>query len=157
MQADSLMQMGRWFRIPAQVPRPRPASLWRAGGGQGTPGRQVYTTSIYEPSETSCGTGGLPRALEVFSQVEEDGVGGEPIDIPPLVFRQLPWLRPTSRTRCTTPAGSSTTPGSADSNLRTRGGPEQGQRLCQHRALRPQPSLAPETGRFQTSGGLRVG
>jgi hypothetical protein avisC_05682 len=96
MQADSLMQMGRWFGYRRGYPDLVRLFMAREVKGRG---RQVY--DLYEAFGAIMRDEEDFRAqLEVFSQVEEDGVPAvRPIDIPPLVFQQLPWLRPTSRNK----------------------------------------------------------
>ena len=96
MQADSLMQMGRWFGY-----RPGYCDLVRLFMAREIKGRGRKVYDLYEAF------GAIMRdeedfrsQLEVFSQVQEDGAPAvRPIDVPPLVFQQLPWLRPTSPTK----------------------------------------------------------
>ena len=96
MQADSLMQMGRWFGYrPGYCDLVR---LFMAREVRGR-GRQVY--DLYEAFGAIMKDEEDFRAqLETFAQLEEDGAPAmRPIDVPPLVFQQLPWLRPTSRNK----------------------------------------------------------
>ena len=96
MQADSLMQMGRWFGY-----RPGYCDLVRLFMARGIKGRGRQVYDLYEAFGAIMRDEEDFRAqLEVFSQVREDGAPAvRPIDLPPLVFQQLPWLRPTSRTK----------------------------------------------------------
>ena len=96
MQADSLMQMGRWFGY-----RPGYCDLVRLFMARGIKGRGRQVYDLYEAFGAIMKDEEDFRAqLEVFSQVQEDGAPAvRPIDVPPLVFQQLPWLRPTSRTK----------------------------------------------------------
>lgn len=96
MQADSLMQMGRWFGYrPGYCDLVR---LFMAREVKGS-GRRVY--DLYEAFGTIMKDEDDFRSqLEIFAQLQEDGTPSvRPIDVPPLVFQQLPWLRPTSPTK----------------------------------------------------------
>ena len=92
-QADTLMQMGRWFGF-----RPGYRDLVRLFIGRAVPGPGGREYDMY-------------KAFEAIVEDEEDfraeldrfkglNAGGEPMltprDIPPMVFQQLPWLKPTS-------------------------------------------------------------
>lgn len=96
VQADSLMQMGRWFGYrPGYCDLVR---LFMAREIKG-PGRKIY--DLYEAfGAIMKDEDDFRSQLEIFAQLQEDGTPSvRPIDIPPLVFQQLPWLRPTSPTK----------------------------------------------------------
>ena len=95
-QADTLMQMGRWFGY-----RHGYSDLVRLYMGRRVKGPRGVEYDLYEAFGAIMRDEEDFRAqLEVFSQVQEDGAPAvRPIDVPPLVFQQLPWLRPTSRTK----------------------------------------------------------
>lgn len=97
MQADSLMQMGRWFGYrPGYSDLVRLFMARRLVKGRSTKAYDLYEAfgAIMRDEED------FRAQLEVFSQVEDDGRPSiRPIDVPPLVFQQLPWLRPTSRNK----------------------------------------------------------
>ncbi|MEV5977562.1 Z1 domain-containing protein [Streptomyces sp. NPDC052114] len=93
-QADTLMQMGRWFGF-----RPGYADLVRLyiSRGRGATGKEP---DLYEAFEAMC------RDEEEFrSQLRDYAalVDGRPMvtpaQLPPLVAQFLPWLRPTSRSK----------------------------------------------------------
>jgi hypothetical protein avisC_05682 len=96
MQADSLMQMGRWFGYRRGYPDLVRLFMARAVKGRG---RQIY--DLYEAfGAIMKDEEDFRSQLEIFAQLEEDGRPSvRPIDVPPLVFQQLPWLRPTSRNK----------------------------------------------------------
>jgi hypothetical protein len=90
--ADTMMQMGRWFGY-----RPGYKDLVRLYiGREVVDGRgKTYDlygafTSIIEDEEE------FRAQLRKFSDITEDGKPlVRPIHVPPLVFQQLPWLKPT--------------------------------------------------------------
>lgn len=90
--ADTLMQMGRWFGY-----RPGYGDLVRLYIARDIPDSRGKTydlydafTSIIEDEEE------FREQLRKFSEIKEDGRPKvRPIHVPPLVFQQLPWLRPT--------------------------------------------------------------
>ncbi|KQV06557.1 Z1 domain-containing protein [Leifsonia sp. Root112D2] len=90
--ADTLMQMGRWFGYRAGY-----SDLVRLYiGRQVLDGKKksydLYDafTSIIEDEEE------FREQLSKFSELTEDGKPVvRPIHVPPMVFQQLPWLRPT--------------------------------------------------------------
>jgi hypothetical protein len=94
--ADTLMQMGRWFGY-----RPGYRDLVRLYiGRQVVDGQKkaydLYSafTSIIEDEEE------FRTQLRRFAVLTEDGRPlVRPIHVPPLVFQQLPWLRPTGRNK----------------------------------------------------------
>ena len=92
-QADTLMQMGRWFGF-----RPGYRDLVRLFIGREVPGPGGRLFDLY-------------RAFEAIVDDEEDfreeldrfkglNADGEPMvtprDVPPMVFQRLPWLKPTA-------------------------------------------------------------
>lgn len=90
--ADTLMQMGRWFGY-----RPGYGDLVRLYIARNVvDGRNksydLYDafTSIIEDEEE------FREQLRKFAEIQEDGRPAvRPIHVPPLVFQQLPWLKPT--------------------------------------------------------------
>jgi Z1 domain len=91
-QADTLMQMGRWFGF-----RPGYHDLVRLYIGRSEPDRPGKTVDLYEAF------GAVVRDEEAFrEQLRQYSqlVGGRPQitpkDIPPLVSQHLPWLKPSS-------------------------------------------------------------
>jgi hypothetical protein len=92
-QADTLMQMGRWFGF-----RPGYRDLVRLFIGRAVSGPLGREYDMYEAFEAIVEDEEDFRAeLERFKGLN---AGGEPMvtprDIPPMVFQQLPWLKPTS-------------------------------------------------------------
>lgn len=96
MQADTLMQMGRWFGY-----RPGYQDLVRLfiarsvfdGRGKEYDLYEAFQTIVEDEEE-------FRNELETYAG--EDGSGEplvRPIDVPPMVFQQLPWLKPTSRNK----------------------------------------------------------
>ncbi|MDJ1113394.1 Z1 domain-containing protein [Microbacterium dauci] len=90
--ADTLMQMGRWFGY-----RPGYGDLVRLyiarnildGRGKSYDLYDAFTSIIEDEEE-------FRDQLRKFSEIEEDGRPVvRPIHVPPLVFQQLPWLKPT--------------------------------------------------------------
>ena len=91
--ADTLMQMGRWFGY-----RPGYGDLVRLyiarnivdGRGKSYDLYDAFT-SIIEDEEA------FRAQLRKFADIQEDGRPAvRPIHVPPLVFQQFPWLKPTS-------------------------------------------------------------
>lgn len=93
--ADSLMQMGRWFGY-----RPGYRDLVRLFIARRAVARGK-TFDLYEAFQAIVEDEEEFRAqLRTFSEVTEDGEPVlRPIDVPPMVFQQLPWLTPTSRNK----------------------------------------------------------
>lgn len=90
--ADTLMQMGRWFGY-----RPGYGDLVRLyiarnivdGRGKSYDLYDAFTSIIEDEEE-------FRDQLRKFAEIEEDGRPVvRPIHVPPLVFQQLPWLKPT--------------------------------------------------------------
>ncbi|SNS98193.1 Z1 domain-containing protein [Rhodococcoides kyotonense] len=92
-QADTLMQMGRWFGF-----RQGYRDLVRLFIGRNVPGPAGKPYDMYEAFAT------IVRDEEEFrtelARFSGLNVGGEPmvtpIDVPPMVFQSQPWLKPTS-------------------------------------------------------------
>jgi hypothetical protein len=89
-QADTLMQMGRWFGF-----RPGYRDLVRLYIGRASDGAPVRKRDIYEAFEAAC------RSEEMFrDEIRKYGelIDGKPqltpADVPPLVTQHLRWLRP---------------------------------------------------------------
>ncbi|ADP84682.1 Z1 domain-containing protein [Pseudofrankia inefficax] len=94
-QADSLMQMGRWFGF-----RRGYHDLVRLHIGRnvrvGTKTYDLYEAfqAIVEDEED------FRAELRRYSEPTPDGLPGvRPEDVPPMVFQQLPWLKPTSTSK----------------------------------------------------------
>ncbi|ATD71946.1 MULTISPECIES: Z1 domain-containing protein [Gordonia] len=92
-QADTLMQMGRWFGF-----RPGYRDLVRLFIGREVPGPGGRIVDMYEAFEAVVADEEEFRdELRRFKGVNE---AGEPMitprDVPPMVFQRLPWLRPTA-------------------------------------------------------------
>lgn len=91
-QADTLMQAGRWFGF-----RPGYRDLVRLYIGRNVAGPRGTEVDLYETFE------GVVRdeedfrdELRQYATVDDDGRPMvRPEDVPPMVFQQLPWLRPT--------------------------------------------------------------
>lgn len=90
--ADTLMQMGRWFGY-----RPGYRDIVRLyigrdvldGRGKSYDLYDAFTSIIEDEEE-------FRAQLKKFSEIQEDGKPAvRPIHVPPMVFQQLPWLRPT--------------------------------------------------------------
>lgn len=90
--ADTLMQMGRWFGY-----RPGYEDLVRLyiarnivdGRGKSYDLYDAFTSIIEDEEE-------FRDQLRKFAEIQEDGRPAvRPIHVPPLVFQQLPWLKPT--------------------------------------------------------------
>ncbi|MEV5731673.1 Z1 domain-containing protein [Streptomyces sp. NPDC052292] len=97
-QADTLMQMGRWFGF-----RPGYRDLVRLYIGREETlgrGRNAKTVDLYEAFEAICRDEELFRAeLARYAPL----VGGRPqvtpAQIPPLVAQHLPWVKPSARNK----------------------------------------------------------
>lgn len=96
MSADSLMQMGRWFGY-----RPGYRDLVRLYIARNVLGPRSKVFDLYGAFQAIIEDEEEFRAqLRTFSEVTEDGEPVlRPIDVPPMVFQQLPWLTPTSRNK----------------------------------------------------------
>ncbi|MFT4041689.1 MAG: Z1 domain-containing protein [Gordonia sp. (in: high G+C Gram-positive bacteria)] len=92
-QADTLMQMGRWFGF-----RPGYRDLVRLFIGREVPGPAGRLFDLYRAFEAVVEDEEEFRAeLDRFKGLNSDG---EPMvtprDVPPMVFQRLPWLKPTA-------------------------------------------------------------
>uniref|UniRef100_UPI000A56F381 Z1 domain-containing protein n=1 Tax=Streptomyces silaceus TaxID=545123 RepID=UPI000A56F381 len=93
-QADTLMQMGRWFGF-----RPGYADLVRLyiSRGGGATGKEP---DLYEAFEAMCRDEEAFRAqLSDYAHLVDGRPMVTPAQLPPLVAQFLPWLRPTSRSK----------------------------------------------------------
>jgi hypothetical protein len=90
--ADTLMQMGRWFGY-----RPGYNDLVRLYIGRDVLDGKKRSYDLYDAFTSIIEDEEEFRAqLRQFSELEEDGKPVvRPIHVPPMVFQQLPWLRPT--------------------------------------------------------------
>lgn len=90
--ADTLMQMGRWFGYRPGYPDLVRLYIARNiidGRGKSYDLYDAFT-SIIEDEEA------FRDQLRKFSEIQEDGRPAvRPIHVPPLVFQQFPWLKPT--------------------------------------------------------------
>ena len=92
MAADTLMQMGRWFGYRAGY-----RDLVRLYVGRAVPARRGATVDLYRAFESVVRDEEEFRAeLRAFHGTRDDGRPKvRPIDVPPMVFQSLPWLKPT--------------------------------------------------------------
>lgn len=95
-QADALMQMGRWFGY-----RPGYSDLVRLYMAREIKGPRGAVYDLYDAFGAIMQDEEQFRdQLATFARIDEDGRPAvKPIDVPPLVFQQLPWLRPTGRNK----------------------------------------------------------
>ncbi|MDT0276656.1 Z1 domain-containing protein [Blastococcus goldschmidtiae] len=93
-QADTLMQMGRWFGF-----RRGYRDLVRLYIGRNVPGPRTQTIDLYEAFEAVVRDEEDFRAeLARYAALNEETGQPQvrPEDVPPMVFQQLPWLKPTA-------------------------------------------------------------
>lgn len=92
LQADTLMQMGRWFGFRSGY-----RDLVRLYIGRNVPGPREKRYDLYEAfGAVIRDEDDFREQLKKFSYTDEDGHPTvKPIDVPPLVYQQLPWLKPT--------------------------------------------------------------
>ncbi len=95
-QADAFIQMGRWFGY-----RPGYSDLVRLYMARGVRGPRGVVYDLYDAFGAIMQDEEQFRdQLATFARINEDGRPAvRPIDVPPLVFQQLPWLRPTGRNK----------------------------------------------------------
>ncbi|MFG2927027.1 Z1 domain-containing protein [Streptomyces achromogenes] len=97
-QADTLMQMGRWFGF-----RPGYRDLVRLYIGreeQIGKGRGAKTVDLYEAFEAICRDEELFRAeLARYAPLVDGRPQVTPAQIPPLVAQHLPWVKPSARNK----------------------------------------------------------
>lgn len=90
--ADTLMQMGRWFGYRSgygDLVRLYIARNIIDGRGRSYDLYDAFTSIIEDEEE-------FRGQLQKFSEIQEDDRPAvRPIHVPPLVFQQLPWLKPT--------------------------------------------------------------
>ena len=91
--ADTLMQMGRWFGY-----RPRYRDLVRLYIGRNVPAPRNEVIDLYKSFEAIVrDEEDFRDELRKFQGFEEDGRPRvRPMDVPPLVYQSLPYLKPTS-------------------------------------------------------------
>ncbi|MFD5793740.1 Z1 domain-containing protein [Streptomyces diastatochromogenes] len=94
-QADTLMQMGRWFGF-----RPGYRDLVRLYIGREEPfGRDKYA-DLYEAYEAICRDEETFREqLAQYAAVVDGQPQITPMQVPPLVAQHLPWIRPSARNK----------------------------------------------------------
>ncbi|MCC8928916.1 Z1 domain-containing protein [Rhodococcus sp. I2R] len=92
-QADTLMQMGRWFGF-----RKGYRDLVRLFIGRNVPGPAGKPFDMYEAFETIVqDEEEFRRELKRFARLNSKGEPMvTPMDVPPMVFQSQPWLKPTS-------------------------------------------------------------
>lgn len=94
LQADSLMQMGRWFGYrQGYFDLVRLYIARNVSAGKGPRRYDLYEAfqAIIEDEED------FRAQLKEFDGLDDNGDPKvRPIDVPPMVFQQLPWLKPTS-------------------------------------------------------------
>jgi hypothetical protein len=89
-QADTLMQMGRWFGFRAGY-----KDLVRLYIGRGAPGTAGTPHDLYRAFEAACRSEELFRAeIERYAKVEDGVPTITPAQVPPLVAQHLGWLKP---------------------------------------------------------------
>ncbi|MFF4821580.1 Z1 domain-containing protein [Streptomyces sp. NPDC001312] len=97
-QADTLMQMGRWFGF-----RPGYRDLVRLYIGREESlgrGRNAKTVDLYEAFEAICRDEELFRAeLARYAPLVDGHPQVTPAQIPPLVAQHLPWVKPSARNK----------------------------------------------------------
>ncbi|MGW7041664.1 Z1 domain-containing protein [Streptomyces avermitilis] len=97
-QADTLMQMGRWFGF-----RPGYRDLVRLYIGREEAlgrGRTAKTVDLYEAFEAICRDEELFRAeLARYAPLVDGRPQVTPAQIPPLVAQHLPWVKPSARNK----------------------------------------------------------
>jgi hypothetical protein len=91
--ADTLMQMGRWFGY-----RPHYGDLVRLYIGRNVPGPRKTVIDLYKSFEAIVrDEEDFRQELRRFQGFDDDGRPlVRPMDVPPLVFQSLPYLKPTS-------------------------------------------------------------
>lgn len=96
MSADTLMQMGRWFGYRAGY-----RDLVRLFIGREVAAPRGTTVDLYDAFETIVrDEEDFRDELRAFQGLNDDGTPKmRPIDVPPMVFQSLPWLRPTGATK----------------------------------------------------------
>lgn len=94
-QADTLMQMGRWFGF-----RPGYRDLVRLYIGREEPFGRNRTADLYEAYEAVCRDEETFREqLAQYAVVVDGEPQVTPVQVPPLVAQHLPWLKPSARNK----------------------------------------------------------
>ncbi|MBW3707164.1 endonuclease [Streptomyces griseus] len=94
-QADTLMQMGRWFGL-----RPGYRDLVRLYIGRAEPVGRTRTVDLYEAFEAICRDEETFRAqLTRYAALVDGKPQVTPAQIPPLVSQHLSWLKPSARNK----------------------------------------------------------
>ncbi|MFG2426339.1 Z1 domain-containing protein [Streptomyces sp. NPDC048590] len=94
-QADTMMQMGRWFGF-----RPNYRDLVRLYIGREVPMGKKKTVDLYEAFEAICRDEETFRTqLTRYSALVDGKPQVTPAQIPPLVSQHLSWLRPAARNK----------------------------------------------------------
>ncbi|MER6598704.1 Z1 domain-containing protein [Streptomyces parvus] len=94
-QADTLMQMGRWFGF-----RPGYRDLVRLYIGRAEPAGKTRTVDLYEAFEAICRDEETFRAqLTRYATLVDGKPQVTPSQIPPLVSQHLSWLKPSARNK----------------------------------------------------------
>ncbi|GGL71477.1 hypothetical protein GCM10010129_13900 [Streptomyces fumigatiscleroticus] len=94
-QADTLMQMGRWFGF-----RPGYRDLVRLYIGREEPFGRDRWADLYEAYEAICRDEEVFREqLSQYAAVVDGKPQITPMEVPPLVAQHLPWIRPSARNK----------------------------------------------------------
>ncbi|MFE9440991.1 Z1 domain-containing protein [Streptomyces sp. NPDC006602] len=94
-QADTLMQMGRWFGF-----RPGYRDLVRLYIGREEPFGRDKSADLYEAYEAICRDEETFREqLAQYAVVVDGQPQMTPMEVPPLVAQHLPWIRPSARNK----------------------------------------------------------
>ncbi|MFI9036045.1 Z1 domain-containing protein [Streptomyces sp. NPDC053726] len=94
-QADTLMQMGRWFGF-----RPGYRDLVRLYIGREEPLGKSKTVDLYEAFEAICRDEETFRSqLSRYAELVDGKPQVTPAQIPPLVSQHLPWIKPSARNK----------------------------------------------------------
>ncbi|MFD5060277.1 Z1 domain-containing protein [Streptomyces sp. NPDC058394] len=94
-QADTLMQMGRWFGF-----RPHYRDLVRLYIGREEPLTKTQTVDLYEAFEAICHDEETFRSqLSRYAELVDGKPQVTPAQIPPLVSQHLPWIKPSGRNK----------------------------------------------------------
>ncbi|MET9801397.1 Z1 domain-containing protein [Streptomyces sp. NPDC006368] len=94
-QADTLMQMGRWFGF-----RPGYRDLVRLFIGRQEPLTTTKTVDLYEAFEAICRDEETFRAqLTSYAELIDGRPQLTPEQVPPLVSQHLPWIKPSARNK----------------------------------------------------------
>ncbi|MFE7561684.1 Z1 domain-containing protein [Kitasatospora sp. NPDC057500] len=94
-QADTLMQMGRWFGF-----RPGYRDLVRLYIGREEPMTKTSTADLYEAFEAICRDEEVFREqLAQYSELVDGKPQVTPAEIPPLVAQHLSWVKPSARNK----------------------------------------------------------